>query len=112
VATILRPLQAAIDNVSALPLEGNGFRGAVQLDSGIFKVSSTLKVSASGVILRGKGTGTDGTFFNMTGDLFLFLNIAGTGSWQALGNASAITDTYVPSGAASFHVDDGSGFQP
>jgi hypothetical protein len=103
-------IQAAIDTVSALPLDANGFRGAVQLSAGSFSVSDTLNITASGVVLRGAGSGTDGTVINMTGDPFLFLRIAGTGSTQTVGSSTLITDTYVPAGATSFTVNDASGF--
>lgn len=103
-------IQSAIDRVSALPLDKKGFRGTVQLGSGTFNVSDTLNITASGVILRGYGTGTNGTTIHMTGDPFLFLRIAGTGSWQTVGSAATITDSYVPSGANSFTVSDASGF--
>jgi len=47
-------IQIAINKVSQLPLEG-GFRGAVLLSAGVFKVSKGVKISESGVILRGSG---------------------------------------------------------
>jgi hypothetical protein len=103
-------IQAAIDTVSALPLDANGFRGAVQLSAGSFSASDTLNITASGVVLRGAGSGADGTVINMTGDPFLFLRIAGTGSTQTVGSSTLITDTYVPAGATSFTVNDASGF--
>src|SRR6516225_8713811 len=40
-------IQAAIDAVSALPIDGNGFRGTVQLTPGTFSVTSTLNITAS-----------------------------------------------------------------
>lgn len=43
-----------IDKVSAMPMQ-SGFRGVVQLDTGIFVIISQLKISASGVVLHGKG---------------------------------------------------------
>lgn len=48
-------VQNAIDEVSALPPDENGFRGAIFLKKGIYKVNGSLKISASGVILRGEG---------------------------------------------------------
>ena len=51
-------IQAAIDNVSALPLNPAGFRGAVLLEAGEFRVNATLFIRASGVILRGSGDET------------------------------------------------------
>jgi hypothetical protein len=53
-----------------------------------------------------------GTTFTMTGPPFLFLRMAGVGSWQSVGPTATMTDAYVPSGATSFHVNDASGFSP
>ena len=48
-------LQAAIDHVATLPVQPNGFRGAVLLDGakGFFQVLGQLHIRASGVVLRG-----------------------------------------------------------
>ena len=62
-------IQDAIDRVSVLPLDSNGFRGAIllkagtyYLNDGTYTVSQTaLVISASGVVLRGEGQGTNGT---------------------------------------------------
>lgn len=51
-------LQSAIDHVAALPLEPDGFRGAVLLGPGRFQVQGQLHLNASGVVLRGSGIGT------------------------------------------------------
>src|ERR1700722_8921890 len=45
-------IQAALDEVAAMPLEG-GFRGAVLLAPGTFPCSSPIFITASGVVLRG-----------------------------------------------------------
>lgn len=103
-------IQAAIDAVSVLPINKKGFRGAVQLEAGSYKVSSTLEIAASGVVLRGSGSGPDGTIITMTGDPFLFVRISGSGSWQTGSTPASITDAYVPSGSPSFQVDDASIF--
>jgi hypothetical protein len=105
-------IQAALDQVSATPQDAQGFRGAVLLQAGNYNVGSTLSIGASGVVLRGAGSATDGsgTVITMTGDPFLFLRIAGTGSWQTSSVSSAMTDAYVASGATSFNVADGSLF--
>ena len=104
-------IQAAIDAVSNLDPGDNGFRGAVLLEPGSFYVSSTLKIAASGVELRGSGSGADGTVLSMTGDPFLLLKIGGTGSYETSGNPSAsVTDAYVSSGTMTLNVDDASGF--
>ena len=46
-------IQQAIDTVSSLPLNKDGFRGAVLLQNGHHKVYGRLIISASGVVLRG-----------------------------------------------------------
>jgi hypothetical protein len=51
-------IQAAINEVAAMKLE-NGFRGAVLLASGTFTCSNTIVIPASGVVLRGSGSGAD-----------------------------------------------------
>ncbi|RPI13732.1 MAG: hypothetical protein EHM65_05035 [Acidobacteriales bacterium] len=104
-------IQAAIDAVAGLPLGAEGFRGAVLLGPGVYEVAGTLSLAASGVVLRGSGSGDGGTVIRMTGKPHRFLDIRGSGTWQAQGNAASITDAYVPSGADSFMVSDASGFQ-
>lgn len=56
-----RIIQNAIDYVSALPINEYGFRGTVLLEKGTFKVNGRLKITASGVILRGSGNNDNGT---------------------------------------------------
>lgn len=106
-------IQSAIDEVSALAPDDKGFRGAVLLHSGTYDVSRTITIAAGGVVLRGSGGNGQGkaeTVINMTGDPFLFLRIAGSGSWQTLGDPASMTDAYVPSGSTSFNVSDASIF--
>ncbi|NDV64034.1 DUF6298 domain-containing protein [Bacteroides sp. 224] len=46
-------IQQAIDYVSSLPLNKEGFRGTVLLDKGVFELSEGLHIAASGVVLQG-----------------------------------------------------------
>jgi hypothetical protein len=101
-------IQAAIDAVSALPLQ-SGVRGAVLLKAGKYTLSGALGIHASGVVLRGSGTGPTGTVITAQSTANFTLRIAGSGG-TTLGTSSAITDAYVPSGARAFTVADGSGF--
>lgn len=48
-------LQRAIDYVASLPEDANGFRGAVLIGTGEFELSTPLKISVSGIVLRGSG---------------------------------------------------------
>jgi len=45
-------IQSAINAVSGMPPDANGFRGAIQLAAGSFNVSSTLNINASGSMLK------------------------------------------------------------
>ncbi len=103
-------IQNAIDAVSQMPLT-NVFRGTVLLGKGIFYCSGTLTIKASGVVLRGYGTGVPGTMIRMTSAPHLCISIEGISS-EENSEHIPITDKYVPSGATSFHVVDGSSFKP
>src|SRR6516225_11392499 len=48
-------IQAAIDRVSKLPIDANGFRGAVLLKAGLYPIKGHITISTSGVVLRGEG---------------------------------------------------------
>ncbi len=98
-------IQAAIDEVSRLVPGADGFRGAVLLERGTYEVTGQVKIAASGVVLRGSGSGDDGTLIRVTGPPHRFLDVAGAGSWQPDGAAGVITDAYVPSGADHVDVD-------
>jgi hypothetical protein len=102
-------LQNAINIVSALPLT-NGFRGALQLGSGTFLVSGQLNISASGVTIRGAGTGAGGTTIQMTsGSTMTLFNVSGSGSPSESSTVN-MTDGYVPSGTKTFNVSSTSGY--
>jgi hypothetical protein len=103
-------IQAAIDMVSKAAPGADGFRGAVVLAAGTYGVSGTLNLTTSGVVVRGSGSAAGGTILNMTGAAHVMFSIAGTGSRQK-GATVAMTDAYVPSGATSFNVSDGSKFK-
>jgi hypothetical protein len=60
-------IQAAIDKVSALPLDKDGFRGAVLFRAGYYRMATPVTLKASGVVLRGEGMGDTGTVLVGTG---------------------------------------------
>jgi len=105
-------IQAAIDHVSSLPLNPDGFRGAVLLKSGTYEVRGSVRISDSGVVLRGEGDGEDGTVILGVGTEQRKLIIArGTGvPVEVEGSRVVIADEYVPVGSMSFEVADASGF--
>lgn len=100
-------IQAAIDLVSALPLDTNGFRGAVLLLPGEYQIAGRLEIRASGVVLRGSGDTTNGTVLRGTGtDQRTLITVSGSGSRSTVsGTTRNVIDAYVPVGARSFTVD-------
>jgi hypothetical protein len=104
-------IQAALDDLSRRLPDSTGLRGALLLRAGRYDVSGSLRIAASGVVLRGSGSGTDGTVIVVTGAPHRCLEIGGTGSWQRQGTGAAITDAYVPSGAAALSIDNAAAFR-
>jgi hypothetical protein len=104
-------IQAAIDEVSAGTPAADGIRGAVLLTPGTYEVGGPLRIAASGVVLRGSGSGENGTIIRVSGAPHRFLDISGSGSWEAQGDPVEITDAYVPAGADSFTVKSAAAFR-
>jgi F5/8 type C domain-containing protein len=105
-------IQAAIDQVSAMPQNAEGIRGAVLLKRGRFEVGTTLVIRASGVVLRGEGHGEDGTILFATGVAKRnVLEVGGPTGRLLLPARTPIADLYAPSGARRLRVDDASGFK-
>ena len=107
-------IQAAIDAVSAMPLDSNGFRGAVLLTAGTFNIAGQLRISASGVVIRGTGQGPTGTELYDVGttmrDLILAQPSTDYQYREVSGTRQQVTDTYVPVGATSFDVASTAGY--
>lgn len=115
-------IQAAVDKVSHMSLEG-AFRGAVLLAPGVYNISATITVAASGVVIRGSGSGIDSeakSTINLTGKPFNAITLrlrtgdqkATTSRMEELETRTIITDSYVPSGASEFNVEDAGKFSP
>ena len=99
-------VQAALDELARLPLGPDGLRGAVLLTRGTYRIAGTLKMTASGVVLRGEGQNEDGTVLEATGKTQRNLIEVGVGrppKRRAEANVR-IVDAYVPVGARSFRV--------
>jgi hypothetical protein len=101
-------IQNAIDKISNMKLS-DGFRGTVFLAAGTFNCDKTINITADGVVLRGSGSGPEGTVINMTGEPHTCISIKGSGSVTETGEPVRISDAYVPSGATSFTISDVTG---
>ncbi|WP_316829900.1 DUF6298 domain-containing protein [Pedobacter aquatilis] len=104
-------IQSAINYIAKLPVGKDGLRGAVLLEKGTYEVSGTLKLSASGIVLRGSGTGDNGTKIFATGlDRIGVIRILGKKN-RIEEAPIAITDSYVPVNANQISVANASGFK-
>ena len=116
-------IQKVIDSVSALPLDANGFRGAILLKMGYYDLEKPLYIKASGVVLRGEGMGETGTI--LLGKLPVptgrggrgyrrpaLVNIEGKTAVEPLEDTKIdITTDYVPVGAVTFSVKSAQTFK-
>lgn len=108
----LANIQNAINEVSSLPLDSNGFRGAILFKSGTYNISNSITISVSGIVLRGEGFDGTGTNFVATKTAqYNLINFAGTSGTTAVSSSKKnITDAYVPIGAKQITVDSGHTF--
>src|SRR5688572_9187755 len=102
-------IQNAINEVSKMKLV-NGFRGTVILKEGVYDCEKTLSINASGVVLRGSGSGNNGTILNLTGKPHTCITIKGDVSSKTIGEPTTIADSYVPAGTNSFNLTNASAF--
>jgi Family of unknown function (DUF6298) len=99
-------IQAALDQLAALPIDNNGIRGAVLLQKGNYEVNGQLRIKASGIVLRGSGVGITTITGTGNGRLAL-IKIIGKNTISRDGFGMKIIDPYVPVGAMQFKVDSG-----
>ena len=97
-------IQSALDHAASLPLDAKGFRGAVLLQKGIYEVFGQLRITASGVVLRGSGVNETTIVGAGTGRLAL-IKIVGKNDIPKDLYGLKITDIYVPVNAMKFNVD-------
>jgi hypothetical protein len=104
-------VQQAIDQVSGLPPGPDGFRGAVLLKRGTFRLGATLLIRASGVVLRGEGADAQATLLLATyRSPDPLIRIGGNAGPKAFGETVEVNDAYVPVGARSLAVENASDF--
>ena len=124
-------IQTAIDKLGQLTKDKNGFRGAILLKKGIYRVSGAISINKSGIVLKGEGNTNNGTILVATGyDDIKFrrtLISIGPSSYSFSGrhkyaeetesgiiidykSGTNIIDEYVPIGAKSFKVSSSSNY--
>ncbi|NML22195.1 hypothetical protein HHL16_15030 [Pseudoflavitalea sp. G-6-1-2] len=108
----MQQIQEAIDKLSARQPDANGYRGAILLKRGTYNIPGSIFINASGIVLRGEGNTEDGTkLIALAPTQKPLIDVAGKGMLKEIARSRvAITDNYVPTGAKSFNVEDGSKF--
>ncbi len=101
-------IQAAIDYVSALKPNKLGFRGAVLLDKGTFKISGTLYIRTSGIVVRGSGNNENGTILLGTGlKRESVIRVLGIDD-KKLGDSFEFNTSYTPLGSQKIQLKNAS----
>lgn len=103
-------IQSAIDEVTKMSPGANGFRGAILLKKGTYKIPGTIKITQSGIVLKGEGNDT--RLIAVGEGQRPLIIVAGSGNEIAEETSRVkITDSYVPVGTFSFTVNTSSNFK-
>lgn len=110
-------IQAALDEVAQRPADPRGWRGAVFLRAGIYRVEGSLTIRAGGVVLRGAGpeTGTAGTTIRATGKkqrTQIRIAAGRAERTEVAGSRRKVTDAYVPWSARRFSIESAADLKP
>ncbi|MBC7653357.1 MAG: hypothetical protein H7098_02650 [Oligoflexus sp.] len=106
-------IQKAIDEVALMKPDKNGFRGAVLLKKGTYKISGNLTIKTSGIVLRGEGNDENGTKLVATGkSRRTLIQVSGDGNPREIkGTRTKVTDEYVPVGQFFVNVEKPKNFK-
>ncbi|MFO7655462.1 MAG: DUF6298 domain-containing protein [Bacteroidales bacterium] len=105
-------IQAAIDYVANLPPDEDGIRGAVLLEPGVYDIYGQIILKKSGIVLRGSGTGKEGTILFGKGKTRNTLVVVGGVNDKTLSVAANISNGYVPVNAITLSVNSTYFFKP
>jgi hypothetical protein len=96
-------IQSAIEEVAKRAPGKDGYKGAILLKKGTYKIPGVIRIQSSGIVLRGEG---DETIIIAEGDVQRpLIDISGTGNTEEIaGTRTAIADEYIPSGVTTFTV--------
>ena len=113
-------IQAAINEVQALPLNANGHRGALLLLPGEYRVNGVLFINKGGVVLRGSGDGQDpssNTVIIGVGNtpkertlITIGTNVKNGFKPEVAGTRQNIISPYIPAGSRTIEVTNASVF--
>ena len=105
-------IQSAIDEVAKRTPGKDGFRGAILLKKGTYKIPEEIHIETSGIVLRGEGNNSNGTrLVALSKKQVSLIDVSGKGNITEIkGTRVKITDAYVPTGSFSFTVSSAAGF--
>lgn len=111
-------IQEALDAVGAMEPDENGHRGAVLLNPGTYRITNTIRIMESGVVLRGSGDDEDpnqNTVINAAksiGNVSIQVGRANV-NWNTVTGSPIveISTAFVAAGNRHFEVTDASGFE-
>lgn len=98
-------IQRAIDYVSSLPINQDGFRGAILLDKGVFELHKELYITSSGVVLQGSDK-TQTVLLKKGVDRGAVIYIEGKKNIQYIDTLN-VASAYVPVNATTMEVFGG-----
>lgn len=102
-------IQQLIDSLANLPLDENGFRGAIELDGGTFVLHTPLRITASGIVVRGSAQSP--TILLKKGyDRGAVIYLEGGGR-PAYKKTVSVNASYVPVGTKEIPVTDAGNFR-
>lgn len=103
-------IQRTLNEIASMPLDTHGFRGALLLKKGTYPIAGTVRIAASGVVLRGEG---EETILLATGkEQRNLVSINGSGARKEInGSRRRILDKYLPTGTFSFRVSSTEGWK-
>jgi hypothetical protein len=102
-------IQRAINYVSGLKPDLNGFRGAVLLDKGIYNLEKNLWIKVSGVVLRGSDK-HETVLLKHGFDRSAVVHIEGVNN-KVLKDSFKVTSDYVPVNEKTFELNSVSGLK-
>ncbi len=105
-------IQRALDYVATLPVDSNGIRGTVLLQKGVYSVSGSLRMDASGVVLRGSGMDRQGTVLLGAGQSRDTLICIRGKNDRTIGPPVEVREAFVPVNATTVRVDASHSFRP
>jgi hypothetical protein len=115
-------IQNAINQIAEMPVDENGFRGALLLKKGTYPVAGSVFIQANGIVLRGEGSTDDenGTIILATGTSRRAVIDIGNNSGNTLGTTlqldqatkTPMVESYVPVGRQYVKVQNPEFFTP